>query len=414
MGRARKETDRASLFERMGASLKTIVAGLLCVAAAVAVLWLNEGRGVKQDRTFREGRSVVVTIDPQDRDPATDGKLVHLTGEARTEDVLSDDAFGVSAQGLKLRREVLMFQWQETLAQQREEQTGGGKTKVKTPTYSRIWSSTLIDSSRFSVPAGHGNPESMAFESREQAARRVIVGAYALSPELVAQIDAFEPLRLTDEALQDLPPELRREASVHEGCIYLGKSPAEPQVGDLRVGFSRVPPVTVSLVARRVGGTFEPYASGKTGAQIPQMLRMGTHSAKAMFAGGGSNGSSLLWVLRFAGFGLMLVGLATVLRPLSRGGAARVFGRSRKLGFGLVSVVSAFALSLATIGLAWVAHRPLAGISLLALAVIAVAAVLRLRIRPARPESEHPGTPSQPAGPTPAQDDRSPPSSPSS
>ena len=47
-------------------------------------------------------------------DTANDGKLVHLTGLATTEDVLEDNDFGISANAIKLKRAVQMYQWKET------------------------------------------------------------------------------------------------------------------------------------------------------------------------------------------------------------------------------------------------------------------------------------------------------------
>ena len=42
-----------------------------------------------------------------------DGKLVHLSGDLKTEEVLEDPDFNVHINALKLKREVLMYQWTE-------------------------------------------------------------------------------------------------------------------------------------------------------------------------------------------------------------------------------------------------------------------------------------------------------------
>jgi hypothetical protein len=55
----------------------------------------------------------LVTVDASSVDPANEGKLVHLTAKAVTDETLADDMFGVSANAIKLRRNVEMYQWKE-------------------------------------------------------------------------------------------------------------------------------------------------------------------------------------------------------------------------------------------------------------------------------------------------------------
>ena len=61
-------------------------------------------------KTLKEGAGAVVTIDSGRVDPSHEGRLVHLTGFARTEDQPADREFGVSVHALKLIREVEMYQ----------------------------------------------------------------------------------------------------------------------------------------------------------------------------------------------------------------------------------------------------------------------------------------------------------------
>ena len=56
-------------------------------------------------------------------DSSNDGKLVHLSGKSVTVDVLKDGKFGVSANAIKLKRAVEMYQWKEKTS---------SKTKKKT------------------------------------------------------------------------------------------------------------------------------------------------------------------------------------------------------------------------------------------------------------------------------------------
>ena len=68
-------------------------------------------------------------------DFSLEGKLVHINNALRTNDVLSDETYGVSVQAVKLSREVEMYQWVEH-RHTREYDEGGVTRKETTYTYS--------------------------------------------------------------------------------------------------------------------------------------------------------------------------------------------------------------------------------------------------------------------------------------
>jgi hypothetical protein len=125
----------------------------------------------------------------------------------------------------------------------------------------------------------------------------------------------------------------------------------------------------VSIVAKQIGNTFEPYKT-ESGGNI-ELLKVGTHSATTMFEMAQKENILVMWVLRVGGFLAMLIGLSLFFRPTS------VFADVLPFLGNLVGTLSIFvvffiagALSFLTIGIAWVTYRPLIGVPLLIAAII--------------------------------------------
>jgi hypothetical protein len=181
-------------------SIKGILVGILLIGLSIAGLFWNEGRAVRRERALNEGQGIVVSVEAGKVEPANDGKLVHLSGEAETEEVLRDPDFSVSANAIKLLRTAKMYQWEEEEERETKSNTGGSETTTITYNYRKAWSEQLIDSKRFAKPEGHENPVSMPYESKLFTATKVGLGAFELGEGLVGKLNNFQPLAV------ELPP----------------------------------------------------------------------------------------------------------------------------------------------------------------------------------------------------------------
>ena len=362
------EVTSTSWFGRIGDSIKSFIFGLGIFVGSFFLLFWNEGRAVRTEKGLNEGQGVVVTV-PADRvNPANNQKLVHLTGKAVTTETLADPDFLISANAIKLRRSVEMYQWEEKKETSTRKKVGGGEERTTTYSYNKTWSDRPIDSESFKESAEHQNPKSMPFDSREAKAEKVTLGAFTLTPSLLEKMSDYEPIALTDQQLAALPAELKSKLKVHNNTFYAGADPAAPQIGDTRVAFSAVNPADVSVVSKQIGSSFEPYRAS-TGIDI-NMLRRGVFSAKAMFEAALRDNAIMTWVLRGIGFFLMFLGLAMFFRPISVLGDVLPFvGSMLAFGTGLFAFVISIVLSVGTIGVAWVVYRPVLGIALLAVAI---------------------------------------------
>ncbi len=369
------EVTRKNWFQRILESIKGILFGGVLVLLAFPVLFWNEGRAVQTARSLSEGAAAVVSVDPDQVSGAHEGALVHLSGEATAHETLSDPTFGISERAIKLRREVEMYQWEERRRTETRRTAGGAEEQVTTYTYDRVWSGRPISSRDFREP-GHDNPPSMPYEGRTETAQSVTVGAFTLSPGLVGKIDAWERLPVTGETLGQAAPDLQGRLKPVDSTYYLGDKPSDPQIGDLRVSFSVVRPTVVTAVAQQEGGRLQPYPTLQRGQTI-ELLEVGRHSADEVFAAAEARNTSLTWILRGVGFGMMLFGLALVGRPISIVADFIPFiGAFFRVGVLFFAGLFASGASLVTIAVAWIVYRPLLGILLLSAGLLAFGALI--------------------------------------
>lgn len=360
---------------RLGRSVQAVLTGLVLLVFGFPLLWWNEGRAVRAARVHDEGASEVVSLDAPVVVSDNEGRLVHVTGLATTEEMIRDPQFGISIRALRLRRTVEMYQWREEPGSgDRSAPPGGGELGASV-VVSKVWSGRLVDSTGFVAPLEHSNPASIPVRSEERVVGRATIGELTLSSELVLQIDSFEVVR-PETVPVGAPHGLRLDGE----RFFLGADPDRPEVGDLRVRFEAVYPVTVSVVARQERGRLEPYQS-RSGRRL-QMMEVGVHSAGEMFAADLNRNRAATWLLRLAGAALLFVGLATVLRPMAAvAETVPWLAATLRPGFGLVAAAAAVATTLVTMAFAWLSYRLLVGVGLVvgAVAVASLAAWLGQR-----------------------------------
>jgi hypothetical protein len=352
-----------SFGSRIGNSFKGIIIGLILFLGSFLLLFWNEGRTVKRHRTLLEGAAAVVPVQASAIDPANDNKLIHLSGRADTESILSDPMFGVSTNALRLKRVVEMYQWEEKKKTETRTRMGGGEETITTYTYNEVWSDDLIKSDRFQHP-GHDNPSTKPFPSESWDASPILLGAFQLSASLTHMLDNFVPVAAPTNSpvkgagLNIVPT---------DSGFYMGKDPAQPQIKDVRVSFKAVYPQDISVIAKQTGSSFSLYIT-KAGGEI-ELLEPGIVTAGIMFQNAKNANRMLAWILRLGGFLFMFIGLSIMLKPLSVvASVLPILGRLVALGTGLVAFAAAAVLSLTTIAIAWFVYRPLLGGALLVVA----------------------------------------------
>lgn len=372
------EVKTTSWFERLKGAFIGLLIGLILVPGSAWMLFWNEGRAVQTARSLTEGASATVAADPARIDPALEGRLVYLAGPLSVAAPLRDPEFGVQVdRALRLVRSVEMYQWREEQRSETRSQLGGGQETVTTYSYTRGWSATQIESSRFRQPDGRHNPP-MRFVARSTVAPEARLGARRLSAEQIATLGEARPLPLDPQAFAPPPG-----AKVIDGTLHIGRDPQNPQIGDMRIRFAVAPAETASLVAAQRGDGFAPYQT-RAGDRV-MMLRADIVPASEMFEQAQATNSIMTWVLRVVGAIAMFIGFSMIMRPLSvLASVIPAIGAIIAVGTGLVAAILTLAIAPVIIAIAWIFYRPLLGIAVLVIGLAAAAGLVwRARQRPA-------------------------------
>ncbi|MBP2316791.1 TMEM43 family protein [Azospirillum soli] len=356
---------------RLGGSIAGAFIGLLMLVGSVILLFWNEGRAVDAITALNAGAEQVVSVPADAVQSANEGRLVHVSGLATVPGPLVDPVFHVNAgKALRLERRVEMYQWKQTEESRTEKSVGGGETTTTTYRYSREWADHPIDSNAFKRREGHANP-SMTYQGATIDARGAKLGAFALDQSQIRQIDDYE--RLAPDPAAALPPGFQWVGEQ----LYRGASPDAPQIGDLRVTFRVVPAQTLSVVAAQMNGGLAGFAGVR--GQTINLVQTGAHGAEAMFNQAKADEAVLTWILRVAGFVVMLISVMLMGSPLAWLASLLPFLETlvNAARFGLALVI-AVPLTLTTIAVAWLAYRPLIGVGLILAGIALAVAVKRL------------------------------------
>lgn len=251
------ETTTESWGSRLGGSIKGVAIGGLLFIAGIPLLFWNEGRAVKTAKALEEGASVCVQLPNADTiDAAMDGKLVHVTGKAVTDDVLTDDLFpNLAPKAMRLTRKVEFYQWVENERKEKKKNMGGSETTVTTYTYAKKWVSKPVDSSSFRE-AGHNNqvfmPEATA---RTLVAENVRYGAFELTKSQIGRISGAKNVELKPEYI---PEGLKGRVTLSGNYAYVGfpvggmMQPGMVQPGMVQPGMVQ-PVATQPVPAENIG-----------------------------------------------------------------------------------------------------------------------------------------------------------------
>ncbi len=394
--------------ERLSSSLIVSLMGIILFFSAFPILFWNEGHSVHRAQALEEGEKIVVPIDMNNVLENNNGKLVHLSGRATTDEVLTDIEFGVEvASVIKLRRVVEMYQWEESANSETEGHWGGDTTTTTEYKYSQIWSANLIKSNTFHQSESYHNPSEMPINGETFTAQQVTLGEFNLSNSLIGRINKYRDLLLSEnmqgQVLKKISPELGTYFSAP--YFYVGENPSKDhQIGDLRIKFEVVQPTTISVVAeQQVGARLTAYMT-----QVDEPLELfyyDTVTAEEMFKREKEANVMKTWFIRLGGFFMMFIGILMVLSVLTILASIVPF-----LGkfVGVLSAIASFFIaaifSLITIGIAWLFYRPLLSVILFTIAGVFLYLLKFMRKKPQQIMTPEMGIiPQQPMGMVPQQ-----------
>lgn len=374
------ETTRTSWFSRLKGGVAKIFIGLLLVLAAIVALFWNEGRSVKTYQALNEGAGIVLAVENTSIDPANDGKLVHISGSARIEGTLQDPVFGIAAQeAARLSRRVEMFQWVEEKRSETRKTLGGGEETVTVYSYNREWRQGRVNSGNFREQAGHDNP-ALPVESETFTAAQGTVGAFTIDGSALANLGTRSDLRLSSSDTRQIKSALGtgKRIFAQGNTAIISNNPDTPQIGDLKISFTRADTGEVSFVGAQRGNALTGYQASN--GRTVFLSQKGAVSAAEMFEAAQSENTVITWVIRAAGLLFIFAGFAMTLSLLGIIADVIPFaGSIVRFGTSLIALILTLLIGPLVIAIAWFAYRPVLSIAILGGGLALAAATIFLR-----------------------------------
>ena len=342
--------------KKIGDSFKGIIGGFVCILIGIVLLWWNEGNNVKNLKTTAELEKLYKDVKSDSIDSSNEGTLVAVSGKLFNDEELTDTDFNITIKTPIMYRKVEVYQWVE-----KEDTTDD----VTTYSYDKEWSETLIDSSDFHK-SGYDNPTTKLYESETYTSSDVKVGVFSLTSKQVSMLNTDSVYTDYDkDAMEDM------KLNVLDNYITNSNDLKKPKIGDVRISIRYNTSTEVSVLAVQTGDTFAPFTSsaGKTINRV----RDGIHTGKEMIEEVKTENKIIKWVLRLFGTLFVVIGFASILKPISTiASFVPILGSIVGAAVGLVSFALGLSLSLIVIAVAWIRFRPILGISLLAIALVLI------------------------------------------
>jgi hypothetical protein len=248
------DTADASAEDLFGGPMSVGV-GLICLSGGIILINLNERRAKKQDdlNDFCESKIVSLNEDevkPNNIDEVA-GKIIHAHGDLKAQQPWPRDGHLAveEPEMLRLRRNVRMYQWEETKHEETDKDT---KEKKVWYTYQRKWADQHL-----STHDGR-NPSFPHMPSVSEAGMiQMFVNALVLlfSPNFVERLNEFQPLNnvnTTDNGSCALRHNLELLPN-KSGFYTRGHSIEHPDIGDVHVTYSVVRPAPYTVLGKYDG-----------------------------------------------------------------------------------------------------------------------------------------------------------------
>ena len=373
------ETKTTWYFSRIWNSIKGILFWIILIIGSVILLWWNEGRTIDIAKWLSEWEKITVNGIVSPLDNSLDWKLIHISWEATTDDILKDNTFFIEKNAIKLIREVEMYQWKENSKTETRDNLWGSETKTTTYTYEKIWDDKKISSSSFKE-SWHENPNSWQYESQTNTSNNVFIWDLKLSSPFVSQFNKKEQISLTEENYNVFKnANSNLNSKLLSGIIYIWNwNLSAPQIWDLKVTFYWVYPSIVSVIWKQENSSLNSYKTKTdTSINLFQYLEV---SKEEMYQKAKSDNKIMAWIIRWWGLLLMFIGFNMVFWIFVI--IAKVIPFLSSIVWFWTGLISFFLTLIVwwwTIIIAWFFVRPLLSISLIILIAIAIFWIIKLK-----------------------------------
>ncbi len=368
---------KKSYFSKIGHAFQNTIAGFLLFFIAIALIFINENNAIKRIKTLNLGEKEAFSTNPSLIKSELDGKLIHISGLATTREILTDQEFRVADSGIKLKRNVEMYQWMEKQEKEEENKVGGETEVTTTYSYYKGWNKNIVNSNNFKHPSEHQNPDTLPYKSKEYEAELVKIGEYILDQTLINKINKYEPLNLTEATDSTKMRRIDKPIRYYENQLYIGQDPTQPTIGDIRINYEIVKPTTITVIAKQNNDKLTTYQTKKSTIGL---VSYGNKSIAEMFQIVENSNRLNTWILRIVSIIFIILSLNMISQPLKAiGNIIPIFSSIINYITKTASFILGIIIALIIIALTWITVRPLISLSLLA--VISVLVVVNSKIK---------------------------------
>ena len=328
-----------------------IFAGIICLLLGTILLFYNEARAVDTRKVIGIAKDEMIEVSSAVVDQNNEGKLIVTSGKINLiNDMVYDEEFNVGVKSAKLNRIVEMYQWYEDC-----EDDSNGKEKC---TYSKKWSSSIVDDSGFE--SGHNNPDQMPYSEKVILMSNVKLGEFKLNDELLNQLSTESVYNELSESVAS-----SRNMYVTDGYYTSYSKDEVAEVGDVRISFKYNDASDITVMGVQNNGTFIEFSTDKndyTILKLEEKILSGEEFIKELH----SENNIITWIFRFVGTIFMIAGVASILSIIKYLASFIPFlGKLVINAIGLVSILVGLSLSLLIISISWFIVRPVLSIVLL-------------------------------------------------
>ncbi|MDR1694438.1 MAG: TMEM43 family protein [Lactobacillaceae bacterium] len=250
----------------------------LLLLFGVLFTYFNEGGAYKM------ALGETVSVSSSKIDQLHDGKLVHIVGEAQTNNVLEDDIFPVFTKSLTLTRNVEMYQWY--------------KSGTRRFSYSKKW---------FSYPIHNMIPVFInplfPFFSQTKYADDITIGSFKMSS---ADAKDFFDKRLFPRNKYMLNHSQTPAGYYVSNNIYHTIDDIQkPKIGDLIVEFLHIPVGTMTIIGEQRGEYIIPH---KTKYGNIALAAQGVYSFQEILTSKLKTNDIVIWAALGSGIIMLLLG----------------------------------------------------------------------------------------------------------
>lgn len=330
--------------------LGTAALGIIILIASIFALFINEHNYVNAIKIANFAEKNTIIADANNFNPQNENKLVHVTGKAYSNQVLTDSILKIP-NSIALFRDTEIYQWEEVRKHH-------DNNKISY-TYRKTWGKNLINSDNFESSA-YKNPKKMKYEPKNLYAHNIGLGKFYLSEDIIKNINSITKIT-------QLP--YNSNYKIYNGFYFTGSDYDNPQIGDQKLIYSYIPSgITLSIIAKQSGNHLETMNSKYGDFSI---VMNGTKDLKTMIYDYKKDLSNSTWLIRCISLLFMFLGLNLLIQPLvNLGNSIPVLGELTQMAALMSTIIITISLGTLLISLAWLVFRPEIAIPLIIISIL--------------------------------------------